>query len=80
MSYESEILIIWVVKLPKEGYKISTMVSVNPKIPWGWGGGVDSIHRVWIRLVFLQFLSKLLSFFLVKADINCHFLTLLPLC
>ena len=26
-------------------------------------GGVDSIHRVWIRLVFLQFSSKLLNFF-----------------
>ena len=41
------------------------------------GGGIKMTRWVRIRLVCLQFSSKLLNFFLVKADINCHLLRLL---
>ena len=40
--------------------------------------GAECIHRVHIWLAFLQFSSKLLNLFLVKAEINRHFLKWLP--
>ena len=39
----------------------------------GGGGGVESTHRVWIWLVFLQFSSKLFNFFFGESCLMSAF-------